>query len=142
MKKIENTSWQVKHVEHAFGNRNIIIYYYIYTMLSYLYDAVFMQSKQFIPLVNVSSQTIFTYDDYSKRMNLCVIDILQLTLRLRLTMSVSLHSSQIIIIISIKKGQQCKTGREWYTPYQSEDLSPTIPTYRQKEEKGKESRRL
>ena len=40
------------------------------------------------------------------------------------------------IIIIIKKGQQCKAGREWYTPYQSEDPSPTIPTYRQKEEKG------
>ena len=26
-----------------------------------------------------------------------------------------------------------------YTPYQSEDPSPTIPTYRQKEEKGKNS---
>ena len=42
----------------------------------------------------------------------------------------------------IKKGQQCKAGRERYTPYQSEDPSPTITTYRQKEEKGKESRRL
>ena len=47
-----------------------------------------------------------------------------------------------IIIIIIKKGQQCKAKREWYTPYQSEDPSPTIPTYRQKEEKGKKSRRL
>ena len=46
------------------------------------------------------------------------------------------------IIIIIKKSKQCKAGREWYTPYQSEDPSPTIPTYRQKEEKGKESRRL
>ena len=45
-------------------------------------------------------------------------------------------------IIIIKKCQQCKAGRELYTPYQSEDPSPTIPTYRQKEEKGKESRRL
>ena len=35
--------------------------------------------------------------------------------------------------------------REWYTPYQSwqsEDPSPTIPTYRQKEEKGKKNKRL
>ena len=48
----------------------------------------------------------------------------------------------VIIIIIIKKGRQCKALREWYTPYQSEDPSPTIPTYRQKEEKGKESRRL
>ena len=39
--------------------------------------------------------------------------------------------------IIIKNGEQCKAGREWYTPYQSEDPSPTIPTYRQKEEKGK-----
>ena len=46
------------------------------------------------------------------------------------------------IIIIIKKGQQYKAGREQYTPYQSEDPSPTIPTYRQKEEKGKESRIL
>ena len=41
----------------------------------------------------------------------------------------------IIIIIIIKKGRQCKAERDWYTPYQSEDPSPTIPTYRQKEEK-------
>ena len=51
-------------------------------------------------------------------------------------------TSKLIIIIIIKKGQQCKAEREWYTPYQSEDPSPTMPTYRQKEEKGKESRRL
>ena len=50
--------------------------------------------------------------------------------------------SSFWIIIIIKKSQQCKAGREWYTQYQSEDPSPTIPTYRQKEEKGKESRRL
>ena len=49
---------------------------------------------------------------------------------------------QVIIIIIIKKGRQCKAEREWYTPYQSEDPSPTIPTYRQKEEKGQKSRRL
>ena len=52
------------------------------------------------------------------------------------------HIIIIIIIIIIKIGQQCKAGRERYTPYQSEDPSPTIPTYRQKEEEGKESRRL
>ena len=48
----------------------------------------------------------------------------------------------MIIIIIIKKGRQCKAMIEWYTPYQSEDPSPTIPTYRQKKEKRKESRRL
>ena len=30
-----------------------------------------------------------------------------------------------------------KGGRGRFTPYQSEDLSPTLPTYRRKEEKGK-----
>ena len=48
----------------------------------------------------------------------------------------------VVIIIIIKKGWQCKAEREWYTLYQSEDPSPPIPTYRQKEEKGKKSRRL
>ena len=43
----------------------------------------------------------------------------------------------IIIIISIKKDWQCKAGKGRLTPYQSEDLSPTLPTYRGKEEKGK-----
>ena len=43
------------------------------------------------------------------------------------------------IIIIIQKGRQWKAEREWYPPYQSENPSPTIPTYRQKEEKGKKS---
>ena len=43
----------------------------------------------------------------------------------------------IIIIIIIKKDWQCKDGRGRLTPYQSEDPSPTLPTYRGKEEKGK-----
>ena len=43
----------------------------------------------------------------------------------------------IIIIIIIKKGRQCKAESEWYTPYQYEDPSPTMPTFRQEEEKGK-----
>ena len=47
-----------------------------------------------------------------------------------------------IIIIIVKTGRHCKAERESYTHYQSEDLSPTIPTYRQKEEKGKNSIRL
>ena len=44
---------------------------------------------------------------------------------------------KIIIIIIIKKDWQCKAGRGRSTPYQSEDPSPTLPTYRGKEEKGK-----
>ena len=43
----------------------------------------------------------------------------------------------IIIIIIIKRGWQCKAGRERLTPYQSEDNNPTTPTHRKKEEKGK-----
>ena len=53
-----------------------------------------------------------------------------------------IHIIIIIIIIIIKNGRQCKAEREWCTPYQSEDPSPTIPTYRQTDEKGKNSRRL
>ena len=41
------------------------------------------------------------------------------------------------IIIIIRKGRQCKAGRERLTPYQSEDPNPTTPTHRMKEEKGK-----
>ena len=43
----------------------------------------------------------------------------------------------IIIIIIIKKGWQFKAGGERLTPYQSEDPSPTITTYRMREENGK-----
>ena len=43
----------------------------------------------------------------------------------------------IIIIIIIKRGWQCKAGRERLTPYQSEDPNPTTPTHRKKEEKWK-----
>ena len=46
------------------------------------------------------------------------------------------NSSQIIIII-IKKDWQCKAGTGRLTSYQSKDPSPTLPTYRGKEEKGK-----
>ena len=42
-----------------------------------------------------------------------------------------------IIIITIKKDWQCKAGRGRLTPYQSEYPSPTLPTYRRKEEKSK-----
>ena len=40
-------------------------------------------------------------------------------------------------MIIIKKDGQCKAGRGRLTPYQSEDPSPTLPTYGGKEEKGK-----
>ena len=41
-------------------------------------------------------------------------------------------------IIIIRKGPECKAGRERLTPYQSEDPNPTTPTHRMKEEKGKQ----
>ena len=43
----------------------------------------------------------------------------------------------IIIIIIIKRGWQCKAGRERLTHYQSEDPNPTTPTQRKKR-KGKQ----
>ena len=43
----------------------------------------------------------------------------------------------IIIIIIIRKGRQCKAGRERLTPYQSVNPNPTTPTRRMKEEKLK-----
>ena len=43
----------------------------------------------------------------------------------------------IIIIIIIKKDWQWKAGRGRLTPYQFEDPSPTLQTYRGKEEKFK-----
>ena len=43
----------------------------------------------------------------------------------------------LIIINIIKKDRQCKAERGRLTPYQSKDPSPTLPTYREKEEKGK-----
>ena len=49
----------------------------------------------------------------------------------------SMPSVDINIIIIIKKDWQCKAGRGRLTPNQSEDPSPTLPTYRGKEEKGK-----
>ena len=47
------------------------------------------------------------------------------------------YDMAIIIIIIIKKGWEYKAGRERLTNYQSKDPSPTIPTHRMKEEKGK-----
>ena len=50
---------------------------------------------------------------------------------------ISVKCLNYIIIIIIKKDWQCKAGRGRLTPYQSEDPSPTLPTDRRKEEKGK-----
>ena len=43
----------------------------------------------------------------------------------------------LLVIIIVKKDWQCKAGRGRLTLYQSEDSSPTLPTNRGKEEKGK-----
>ena len=43
----------------------------------------------------------------------------------------------LLLLLLLKKGRQCKAGRERLMPYQPEDPSPTTPTHRRKEEKGK-----
>ena len=48
-----------------------------------------------------------------------------------------LHHSISLPKYIIKKGRQCKAGRERLIPYQTEDPSPTIPTHRRNEETGK-----
>ena len=52
-------------------------------------------------------------------------------------LSLSWARVTIIIIIIIKKDWEYKAGRGRFTPYQSEDPNPTLPTYRGKAEKGK-----
>ena len=47
------------------------------------------------------------------------------------------NERQIMMIIVIKGGRQCKAGRERFTPYQSNDPRPTKPTSGMKEVKGK-----
>ena len=49
----------------------------------------------------------------------------------------SVHLQYHACIIIIKKDWQCNPGRGRLTPYQSEDPSLTLPTYRGKEEKWK-----
>ena len=57
--------------------------------------------------------------------------------KLFVTISQLVQGQRSIIIVIIKRGRQCKAGRERLTPYQSEDPKPTTPTHRKKEEKGK-----
>ena len=45
--------------------------------------------------------------------------------------------AEFLLVFIIKKDGQCKAGRGRLTPYQCKDPSPTLPTYRRKEEKGK-----
>ena len=47
------------------------------------------------------------------------------------------NALRMMNIIIIQEGRQCKAGRERLTPYHSKDPSPTIPTHRRKEKKGK-----
>ena len=37
------------------------------------------------------------------------------------------------VTVIIKKGRQYKGGKERFTPYQSKDTGPTIPTYKKKD---------
>ena len=65
-------------------------------------------------------------NNYSQEFNIIII----------ITIIIIIIIVTIIIIIIIK------WGRQWYTHYQSEHPSPTIPTYRQEEEKLKNRTRL
>ena len=78
----------------------------------------------------------FTENTYNQP--ICFLNIAVASIVIRELQQISSYD---IFIIIIKKGRQCKAERELYTPYQSEDPSPTILTYRQKEEKEKNSRR-
>ena len=44
---------------------------------------------------------------------------------------------KLYIIIIIKKGQQCKAEREWYTPYQSKDPAPQYQPIDRNKKMGK-----
>ena len=55
---------------------------------------------------------------------------------------VSMYCFNLLLLLLLSKKVSSARLGESDTPYQSEDSSPTIPTYRQKEEKEKESRRL
>ena len=54
-----------------------------------------------------------------------------------MTSCLPIYEYATYIIIIIKKDWQCKAGRGRLTPNHSEDPSPTLPTYREKEDKGK-----
>ena len=56
---------------------------------------------------------------------------------LKVPMRLTSERREPFIIIIIKKDWQCKAGRGRLTYYQSEDPSPTQPTYRGNEEKMK-----
>ena len=45
------------------------------------------------------------------------------------------------ILLLVKEVGSARLRESDFTPYQSNDPSPTIPTYRQKEEKGKNNKR-
>ena len=55
----------------------------------------------------------------------------------RLIFGGSVIALGLTLFIIIKQDLECKAGRGRLTPYQSEDTSPTLPTYRAKEEKEK-----
>ena len=72
-------------------------------------------------------------DDIDSKQSRESVDLLRKCNLFPILIIFTIWSNHIIIII-IKKGWQCKAGREQLTPYQSEDPSPTIPTHRMKEE--------
>ena len=69
--------------------------------------------------------------------NICLSIYVYQYMFITICLSIYVYQYIIIIIIIIKRGWQCKAGRDQLTPYQSEDPIPTTPTHRKKEEKGK-----
>ena len=54
-----------------------------------------------------------------------------------ITVKYVLDVGLLLLLLLLKEDWQCKAGRGRLTPYQFEDPSPTLPTYRGKEEKSK-----
>ena len=83
-----------------------------------------------MPYLQLSCANCSSFLENARRENFENVN--NLTLKLLLGDSVPIIFF-IIIIIIIKKDWQCNAGRGRLTPYQSEDPSPTLPTYRRKE---------
>ena len=52
-------------------------------------------------------------------------------------MAAGATQDSLFVLLLLKKIGNARQGRGRLTPYQSEDPSPILPTYRGKEEKGK-----
>ena len=88
-------------------------------------------------IVLVNKFTVSTFFNYKDKLPAGVRSTLVYKFSCAQCASTYTGSTGRIIIIIIKKDWQSKAGRGRLPTYQSEDPSPTLPTYRGKEEKGK-----